>query len=103
MSQKTFAHIIEKLDRFTSSQIKVIFGQKYTYHRTHFNSVNKYLVFEKSILRIAQKRSITFPFCFIHSFIHFFKINNDKTHRRFNRDTPTGIQYVNSHIEINVQ
>ena len=28
----------------------------------------------------------------IHSFIHFFKINNDKMHRRYNRDTPSKIQ-----------
>jgi len=27
----------------------------------------------------------------------------DKTHRRYNRDTPSKIQYVNSHTEIKVQ
>jgi len=37
-----------------------------------------------------------------HSFIHFFKINNDKMHCCDIKDTPSKIR-INSHIVIKVQ
>jgi len=75
-----------------------------TYYRTiHLPQIERNFISSLTSPHPLYKSSSGIPSVSLpHSFIHFFKINNDKAHCCDNNDTPSKIR-VNSHIVIKVQ